>query len=195
MSWYYELNNEQQGPVSEEALREMINAGELPSRSRVWTQGMSGWEDFEKVFAGAEGTCPTCGIKVEPDQLIPAGDTTICPECKDGHTQRLREGASTVINPVSRRTGGSLSATELRAKARENLNGNWPPAVGSCAMLWVLSIIGSLIPGISAIIQYVISGPLMTGVSGLFLKTNRGEEVEFGDTFKGFNQFLPALGL
>ena len=49
MSWYYELNNEQQGPVSEEALREMINACELPSRSRVWTQGMSDWEDFEKV--------------------------------------------------------------------------------------------------------------------------------------------------
>ena len=36
--------------------------------------------------------CPNCGNEVQEDLLIPAGETQICPACRDSHIQRLKEG-------------------------------------------------------------------------------------------------------
>jgi uncharacterized membrane protein len=54
-------------------------------------------------------------------------------------------------------------------------------------------IAGSIIPVIGAIIQLVISGPIMGGLWMLYVKTIRNEEPRFGDAFSGFGPRFGSL--
>lgn len=38
--------------------------------------------------------CPTCSAQVQSDYLIPAGESKVCPNCRDEYLQRLQEGAA-----------------------------------------------------------------------------------------------------
>ncbi|MEM7673716.1 MAG: DUF975 family protein, partial [Verrucomicrobiota bacterium] len=162
--------------------------------SRVWTQGMADWEDHEKVFAEALGNCPACGEPATPDILIPAGDTTLCTKCRDTYAQRLREGVSTNLMPGNRGTGGLLSASELRANARQALTGCWGIGAAATIAYGLISIAISFLPIVGIIVQYLIAGPMSVGMSRLFINIKRDESPELGDMFKGFTRFLPSVG-
>lgn len=41
--WYYESNNQQQGPVPERQLQEMLSSNSLPPDSLVWAEHLSDW--------------------------------------------------------------------------------------------------------------------------------------------------------
>ncbi|MEM9025954.1 MAG: DUF975 family protein [Verrucomicrobiota bacterium] len=194
MSWYYELDQKQEGPISKDELESIIRSGKLPPQSRVWTQGMADWEDHEKIFAEALGNCPACGQPATPDILIPAGDTTLCTKCRDTYAQRLREGVSTNLMPGSRGTGGLLSASELRANARQALIGNWGIGAVASLIYGLISIAISFLPIVGVIVQYLIAGPMSVGMSRLFINIERDESPELGDMFKGFTLFLPSVG-
>lgn len=56
--------------------------------------------------------------------------------------------------------------------------------VGICA-------VGVLIAG--AVPFYILMGPMMCGINLVFFKKRRGQPVEFGDLFKGFDYFGPSL--
>lgn len=53
-----------------------------------------------------------------------------------------------------------------------------------------ISLVGILIGGI---VPIVLLGPMMVGIFLCLLKRQRGELVEFGTLFKGFDQFIPGL--
>lgn len=48
--WYYSKDDEQQGPVSEDELRRMLDSSQLPQNTLVWTDGQMKWEEAEKLF-------------------------------------------------------------------------------------------------------------------------------------------------
>jgi hypothetical protein len=41
--WYYTLNNQQVGPVDEEEIKKLIEAGTINNSTMVWTNGMANW--------------------------------------------------------------------------------------------------------------------------------------------------------
>ena len=54
--WYYTLNNQQQGPVTLEALQAMAANGQIQRTDLVWRQGMANWQpaaDVPGVFGAA----------------------------------------------------------------------------------------------------------------------------------------------
>jgi GYF domain 2/Domain of unknown function (DUF4190) len=54
--WYYTLNNQQQGPVTLEALQAMAANGQIQRTDLVWRQGMANWTaagEVPGVFGGA----------------------------------------------------------------------------------------------------------------------------------------------
>ena len=53
-----------------------------------------------------------------------------------------------------------------------------------------ISIVGRLVGSAFAI---VLMGPMMCGIFICFLQKKRGEQVEFGTVFKGFEYFVPGL--
>lgn len=197
MTWYYAKDGEQKGPITEEELNGLFSSGELTGDDLVWKEGMDEWSAYQSVFGQAgsdEATalvnCPTCGAQVSPDELIPAGDTHVCPNCRDTYAQGIKEGISKpVAAPGSRGTGGTTPNKELRAMAREALTGKWGLGIGVTFLGFFLMIICAFVPILGPIAQWVITGPLMFGFLSVFLKISRQEEAEVGVLFSGFSHF------
>jgi len=109
-------------------LKGLIASGEIQEQNLVWRQGMADWAPYSTVFkvAGAVTGCPTCGAEVSSDQLIPAGDRQVCPNCRDSYAQGLKEGVtSTAALSGGRGTGGMTPNAELRAMGKDALEGQW----------------------------------------------------------------------
>ena len=47
--WYYARGKERIGPVSAEAIRDLLQVGSLDSRTLVWCSDMDGWEPLREV--------------------------------------------------------------------------------------------------------------------------------------------------
>src|SRR5579862_7458355 len=70
-SWFYAAGGQQQGPVSETQLRDLIARGMVTSDTLVWSEGMAAWQKAGEVpgllsgavapptFPGSGGTVPT----------------------------------------------------------------------------------------------------------------------------------------
>jgi hypothetical protein len=48
-SWYYAAQGQQQGPVSESELRDLIARGVVRAETLVWSEGMAGWEKAGRI--------------------------------------------------------------------------------------------------------------------------------------------------
>ena len=67
MSWFYEQNGEQKGPIPAEELVAKVRGGELPSSALVWREGLADWTPFSSVaelqntggISAASGSTPT----------------------------------------------------------------------------------------------------------------------------------------
>ncbi|GAA5484333.1 CD225/dispanin family protein [Haloferula sargassicola] len=47
--WYFAKGTDRHGPVSQEALLEMVRSGQVGTADLVWKEGMEGWEPVSKV--------------------------------------------------------------------------------------------------------------------------------------------------
>lgn len=203
--WYYEKNGQKQGPVAENDLLDLVRRGGLGPDNLVWKEGMTDWARLAEALPGAlaaptvasgEANCPTCGALVAADRLIPAGDSQICPACKDQYAQGLREGLKQPVRRSGARgTGGQTENGELRAIARETLSGAWGMAVLVTFLYQLVQQITAFVPLIGPIIQWLIAGPLTLGFALYFVGLHRGESVEVGTLFSGFSRFGQGLGI
>ncbi|MGJ8652743.1 MAG: DUF975 family protein [Opitutaceae bacterium] len=198
MEWFYEKNGAQSGPVSEEELKGLIASGELQKENLVWRQGMSDWAPYSTLFelTGSMTGCPTCGVEVSSDQLIPAGDRQVCPNCRDSYAQGLKEGVtSTASLSGGRGTGGMTPNPDLRAMGKDALSGQWGMAVVVTLVFMLMQQVVAFIPFIGALIQWVIVGPLTIGFSRAFLNIHRGQPADVGALFSAFDQFWRGFGI
>jgi uncharacterized membrane protein len=74
----------------------------------------------------------------------------------------------------------------LRQAARSQLKGSWLPAVGVTLVYCVFSSVSGMLFGIGLVI---ISGPLVLGYYGYFIRKIRGEPVSINNLFDGFASF------
>ena len=103
MTYYYAVNGQQTGPVTEEQLRGMVTAGSIPADTLIWREGMPQWQPFSTALgdpaaAGGQVTveCGVCHQTFPIDQTIRYGTVNVCAGCKPKFVQGLREGAATV---------------------------------------------------------------------------------------------------
>lgn len=50
MQWYYDNKGKQQGPVSQEELRELRRRGEIKGTDLIWNESMENWLPYAKVL-------------------------------------------------------------------------------------------------------------------------------------------------
>ena len=86
-----------------------------------------------------------------------------------------------------------LQNSELRAQALESLKDKWGNAVVISLVYLVISIGASAIPFIGGFSMLIIS-PIVWGVMISFLGRFRGEEIEIGQLFDGFNDYVRIAG-
>src|SRR3954468_1593053 len=92
--FYYSLNGQQQGPVSEDQLRQMVATGALTPDTLVWREGMPEWQPLARVGAGISSTvqCSVCKQMFAPDQTLTISGKVVCATCKPRFVQGMREG-------------------------------------------------------------------------------------------------------
>ncbi len=64
-TWYYSKSDQQQGPISEDALVKLFESGSLPADTLVWSEGLKDWQEARTI----ENLVPA---KVVPPPLIHA---------------------------------------------------------------------------------------------------------------------------
>jgi uncharacterized RDD family membrane protein YckC len=114
MQWYYAVNGQRLGPVTQGEIEQLVRSGTIGSDTLVWSQGMANWQPFSTVasqFPGAAAPVP-----VAPSAAgLPDDDTAVCAvsgkrypkremlqyegkwisaEHRDAYFQRMREGVS-----------------------------------------------------------------------------------------------------
>src|ERR1041385_5392492 len=92
--FYYSLNGQQQGPVSEDQLRQMVATGTLTPDTLVWREGMAEWQPLASVITGISSTVRgSCGNQMcPPNQALAISGKIVCATCILRFVQGLREG-------------------------------------------------------------------------------------------------------
>ncbi len=100
MEWYYSVNQEQRGPVTEVQLQDLVRQGVVGNASPVWKQGMSNWQPYGSMMGlglpPGQGNCSSCGRVFPTTDMVQYQGVWICAECKPVFLQRLQEG----LNPT-----------------------------------------------------------------------------------------------
>lgn len=97
MNWYYALNGQQLGPVSEQQLSQLIASGTLNSSTLAWREGMGDWQPIGVACPSALGLA-----QADAPQI---GGVAVPVAQKDILVQQMREGVANVL-PGSMAYGG-----------------------------------------------------------------------------------------
>jgi len=102
MNWFYSLDGQQCGPVSDSQLDDLLRSGKITPATLVWSEGMAEWQALSQArpstpssSVGQPGTvCVECGRTFPPDELVQLNRSWVCAGCKPTFLQRLAEGAA-----------------------------------------------------------------------------------------------------
>ena len=117
--------------------------------------------------------CHSCGTQVNTD-------VQFCPNCG----QPLAAGPAPAAAPSYVARGG------ITARPGHWVGAGWDIVktdMGNYVLLALVFIV------LNAMVPMILQGPLMAGFQIYCLKRLMGRQTDFGDLFKGFNFFVPAL--
>lgn len=86
-----------------------------------------------------------------------------------------------------------LSNPEIRTEARAKLQGNWGIALLTCLIYSVIMGIVGNITEFGPFISLLISGAFYLGLSTFFISLIRRQNVNIGQLFSGFNDYVRSL--
>jgi uncharacterized RDD family membrane protein YckC len=86
MNWYYALNGQQQGPVSELDLSQLVASGTINGATLIWSDGLADWQPLAQALPGA--------LSVVPVNAPQIGGFAVPAAQKDLYVQQMREGVS-----------------------------------------------------------------------------------------------------
>lgn len=119
MSWYYEFDRQQRGPVSEQEFAGLVQAGTIRPETLVWRQGWPEWKPYsqtgEAASVGATGSvdtavCAVSGRTLPKSEMLEYEGRWVSVEHKDEFFQRLREGVSLPTDMVYASFGRRFAA-------------------------------------------------------------------------------------
>lgn len=73
------------------------------------------------------------------------------------------------------------------------ISNGWELVKRNYWMYFGITILAMIIVGCIPVVNWFLFGPIMAGVYTCFLKEMRGEPVDFGMMFKGFEKFVPTM--
>ena len=78
---------------------------------------------------------------------------------------------------------------DLIRKASDSLKGQWLRAAGAFFLLSIVLAVLEMIPVVGPVAGFLLVGPFSLGFSLYVLRVSRGESVDVGTMFSGFNYF------
>lgn len=118
--WFYAKNDQQEGPLPAQEIRDLLEQGTLSPDTLVWTNNMPDWLPASTVPTFSDSivetaTCAVTGKTMRVDEMLNYGDKLIDPAQKDLFVQQLREGATVSGELVSNSDGYTYADPTLRA--------------------------------------------------------------------------------
>jgi hypothetical protein len=104
--WYLGADGQTRGPVTEEALGELIAAGTITPDTFMWREGLAEWMPLRQLQPANPAlledagiaTCSICGQRVGSQNLIELLGRRVCATCKPKAVQSLQEGVPVAAN-------------------------------------------------------------------------------------------------
>lgn len=117
--WFYMANGEQQGPVSESAIIDMVRLGNLTQSDHVWKDGMVDWKAMGEVPALAAAFAPSAPVQhVVPQTAgmapgpMGVGPQVFCTSCG----QSIPQQAAVCVHCGVPNKGGAGGPKEVKSR-------------------------------------------------------------------------------
>lgn len=81
----------------------------------------------------------------------------------------------------------------LMKQARETLKGKWKLAVKVTLVFMVISIIASVLPVVKYVASFIITPPLLLGLSIFWISFSRSQNAHMDQVFKGFDEWWRSI--
>ncbi len=88
---------------------------------------------------------------------------------------------------------GAIDATGCISNGWNLVKINYGLYLGICALTLVTMLILSCIPCLNILVIGLVNAPLIAGIYYVVLRDMRGEPIDFGMMFKGFEKFVPVM--
>lgn len=112
MNWYCVRDGKQDGPHSEEAIRQLAKSRLIDFSTLVWREGMEGWQPIshaapdlievtppppapKPAVKAGEVRCGECGEVFPASEMVGLRDAQVCARCKPLRLQKIQEGVAT----------------------------------------------------------------------------------------------------
>ena len=115
MNWHYADQGQQMGPITDEQLSQLFQAGKINGDTLVWREGLPDWMPYRQAMAQSnqppvmqpltpgvenlqknqEAVCAECGQRFPADEVVTLNKTVVCARCKPVFLQRMAEGVPT----------------------------------------------------------------------------------------------------
>lgn len=167
--WFYSADGqERQGPIAESELKRLLAAGQLPSATLVWSEGLAGWVPAASIAVlHPAGVVAATGATARP--LLPGPFYSRTPN---------RDLMTAARAALCGHWGVAIGATLIYIGISLILQ-----MLGSIPLVGCLVSIGALL----------VEGSLLLGLALFFLALARAEHYDVGLVFGGFNRFGNAL--
>ena len=185
MQWFYAVGSERLGPVSPEQFSNLVADGTVSASTLVWREGFANWQAWGEVASANPLPAPQVGA-------IPVAAPSVEDTTKSGpeldwsineFADRLQQ------NGFSTSVGGCLS------RAWENYKSFFCLALGAVLVAYLLTMFAGFLPVIGMISGILVTPHMNAGMTWIFLKKARGEDVIFGDVFAGFGRCYGKLAM
>lgn len=194
MDWYYEKDNQQNGPVPVEDLLALLESREISRDTLVWRDGLDGWQPLHAagVLMAETGeemaVCAYSGAVRPKSEMIPYGDRWVLPEHRDAFVQSLMSGTQ------SEGSTGNLVPDDYTvpigacfSRGWQSLTADFWPNIGASAIVFGIYFALSSIPYLGSLAGF-IQVPIYGGLYWYFLLKVRGQRPEISAVFYGFSQ-------
>ena len=109
MNLYYEVNDQQVGPIGKTELQALVKAKKLNTKTMVRQEGMENWEELGVFVRNRQGkgvqkstpedfvprsVCSECGQALAEENMIRFQESWVCAGCKPAFIQKVKEGVS-----------------------------------------------------------------------------------------------------
>lgn len=103
MDWYYAVNEEQHGPITEARLDDLIREGVVTSDTPVWNKKLPEWQPLSVARAAERSPasilpnlpttrCAECGDIFTHTDTVPLINSSVCLKCKPKFIGRMMRG-------------------------------------------------------------------------------------------------------
>jgi uncharacterized membrane protein len=88
---------------------------------------------------------------------------------------------------------GAIDATGCISNGWNLVSANYGMYLGICVIATITMIFLSCIPCLNVLVIGLVNAPLVAGIYFVLLRDMRGEPIDFGMMFKGFEKFVPVM--